>query len=78
MGLWDAPSDRDWYDECYGPYPETVERTCTNCQRRFAMLVEGDYVMHPWCDRCRVDQDARNEFAKREQEQDRPIKRGAA
>jgi hypothetical protein len=60
-GFWNANSDRDYYDEVYGPYLRRVERTCAQCRETFLMVVEGDYVMHPLCSTCGRARDAAQE-----------------
>ena len=52
MNFWDAHSDRDWRDECEGPYPARVERTCSRCGKVFRMVVAGAYVTQPLCAGC--------------------------
>jgi len=58
MSRCNAVSDRDYDDEAHGPYPRRVERTCAQCRKPFLMVVEGEYVMNPLCDRCLNMQDA--------------------
>ncbi len=57
MSFWNANSDRDWEEEC-SAYPRRVERTCAQCGEIFLMVVEGEYVSHPLCDRCCAHRDA--------------------
>jgi hypothetical protein len=37
--------------------PQTVTRTCFHCKQAFEMVVDGEYVLQPWCDACLREHD---------------------
>jgi len=73
MTMFSAASDRDYDDECHGPYGRGARRTCSQCGRSFWMSTAEEYVLHVVCDRCasialtlqRVRQIEQQIFAKR-------------
>lgn len=48
MSMWDANSDRDYYDDAHGPYPQ-ANATCSECGRDFHL---GRHDTGSLCDSC--------------------------
>jgi hypothetical protein len=51
MGMFSAASDRDYADECHGPYPQTFLAECEECHHQFRAEVHPDGVDRT-CGRC--------------------------
>lgn len=54
--MFSAASDRDYADECHGPYPRRIERTCDRCHRPYWLDLEPEerypvIVICPACQR---------------------------
>jgi formylmethanofuran dehydrogenase subunit E len=71
MGMFDANSDRDYYDAARGPYAETEEKrhTCKRCGALFTKPDDYPEWTTRVCDPCRTDIQAT---------QERKMDRGAA
>jgi len=52
MGMFSAASDRDYADECHGPYGQTVIATCEACGEAFRSAVDRQFGPDRLCERC--------------------------
>lgn len=52
MGLFDAPSDLDYYDSLGHDHTGEVERTCTGCSRPVWVSLDEPYLVQVFCEDC--------------------------